>query len=251
MKELLIASFVFVCLTGVSLGVLLSHSKLPEHHRQDDTQNVVRSIAGIFVVMTSLVLGLMLNSAKNKFDVINKDVHAFATELILLDRALRAYGPDAKDARARLAAYVQRASDGRWTTGNPTNPSDATSERLLDDLGGTLRALKPASDADTMIWNDARQAYRNVLALRWALVEQAEGSIPLPLLGLVVAWLVLVFGSFGYRAPANLVVTISFVTASALVAGALYLIVDMDEPFKGPIHISSAPLQRVVVEMSK
>lgn len=85
----------------------------------------------------------------------------------------------------------------------------------------------------------------------WALVERAEGSIPLPLLGLVIAWLVLIFGSFGYLAPRNLVVAISFVGASALVSGALYLIVDMDEPFKGPIQISSAPLQRVLAEISK
>jgi hypothetical protein len=37
---------------------------LPAYYRHDDTLNVVRLIANIFVVMTSLVLGLMINSAK-------------------------------------------------------------------------------------------------------------------------------------------------------------------------------------------
>jgi hypothetical protein len=106
MKEAFLAFFVFVCLTGASLGVLLFHGRLPEHHRQDDTQNVVRLIANIFVVMTSLVLGLMLNSAKSKFDNIN--VHTFATGLILLDRSLSSYGADANEARRRLLVYVQR-----------------------------------------------------------------------------------------------------------------------------------------------
>jgi hypothetical protein len=101
------------------------------------------------------------------------------------------------------------------------------------------------------IWNDARELYRKVLALRWTLVEQAEGSMPLPLLGIVIAWLVLVFASFGYRAPCNLVVVGSFVGASALVSGALYMILDMDEPFRGPISISPAPLQRVLFEVNK
>jgi hypothetical protein len=64
MKEALLALFVFVCLLGASLGVLFFHGKLPAHYRHDDTLNVVRLIANIFVVMTSLVLGLMINSAK-------------------------------------------------------------------------------------------------------------------------------------------------------------------------------------------
>ena len=251
MNEILVACFVFVCLTGASLGVLLLHGKLPAHHRHDETQNTVRLVTNIFVVMTSLVLGLMVNSAKTRFEGINRDVHAFATDLILLDRMLRQYGPDANDTRQRLVAYVKRAADGRWTTGDPVHTSDVTSEQLLNDVGSSLRALSPSNDTQRSIWNDARDQYRKALELRWTLVEQAEGSIPTPLLGMVIAWLVLVFGSFGYRAPCNLVVVISFVAASALISCALYLIVDMDEPFKGPIQISSAPLQRVMAEISK
>jgi hypothetical protein len=38
---------------------------------------VVRRIANIFAVMTSLVPGLMINSGKGRFDGINRDVHTF------------------------------------------------------------------------------------------------------------------------------------------------------------------------------
>ena len=214
-------------------------------------QKVVRLIANIFVVMTSLVLGLMINSAKSRFDNINRDVHTFATDLILLDRLLSQYGSDASDTRRRLVIYVERASDGTWTTGDPLLVSDRTSEQLLTDVGDSMRALKPTDDARLSIWNDARQQYRRVIELRWALVEQAEGSIPAPLLVMVVAWLVLIFGSFGYRAPRNAVVLTSFVLASALISGALYLIVDMDAPFGGPIQVSSAPLQRAMAEIRR
>jgi hypothetical protein len=250
MKEVFLAGIVFACLTGASLGVLFSHGRLPAHHKHDDTQNAVRLVANIFVVMTSLVLSLMISSAKARFEGINRDVHAFATDLIILDRMLLLYGADADDSRRRLVAYVRRAADGRWTTGDPVHTSDVTSEQLLNDVGRSLRALNPANDAQLAIWSDAREQYRKVLELRWALVEQAEGSIPGPLLGMVIAWLVLVFGSFGYKAPRNAVVVLSFVAASALISGALYLIVDMDEPFKGPIQISSGPLQRAMVEIA-
>jgi hypothetical protein len=251
MTEILIAALVFVCLTAASLGVLLSQGKLPAHHRHDDTQNVVRLVANIFVVMTSLVLGLMINTAKSRFDGVNRDLHVFATNLIVLDRTLRSYGAEANDTRQRLLAYVTRAGDGTWTAGDPVRTSDPTSEQLLNSVGESLAALKPADDSRQFAWRDARDQYRKVLELRWALVEQAERSIPAPLLTLVIAWLVLVFGSFGFRAPQNAVVVTCFVLASALISGALYLIVDMDEPFKGPIQISSAPLQRVLAEIRK
>jgi hypothetical protein len=251
MNEALFALLIFLCLTGASLGTLFLHTRLPARHREDDTQNVVRLIANIFVVMTSLVLGLMINSAKGRYDGINRDVHAFATNLILLDRLLVLYGPGASETRQQLHAYAERASNGKWTSEDPLLVSDKTSEQLLDAVGGGLRGLKPADNAQLSVWNDAREQYRKVVEVRWALLEQADGSIPTPLLGMVVAWLVLIFGSFGFRAPRNLVTAGCFVLASVLITGALYLIVDMDAPFDGPIQISAAPLQRVMAEMRR
>lgn len=83
------------------------------------------------------------------------------------------------------------------------------------------------------------------------MLEQSEGAIPAPLLAMVVTWLVLIFGSFGFRAPRNAVVVTSFLVAAALMSGTLYLILDLDAPFSGPIAISHAPLQRVLAEMRR
>ena len=74
---------------------------------QEDTRTTVRLVANLFVVMTSLVLGLMLNSAKNTLETDNRNVHALATDLILLDRTMRALGPQAGEARQHLDEYVQ------------------------------------------------------------------------------------------------------------------------------------------------
>ncbi|MGI8526720.1 MAG: DUF262 domain-containing protein [Pseudolabrys sp.] len=68
---------------------------------------------------------------------------------------------------------------------------------------------------------------------------------------LLAAWLILIFASFGFRAPRNAVVVVSFVVSSALIAGALYLILDMDVPFDGTIQVSPAPLARAVAEMER
>jgi hypothetical protein len=114
-----------------------------------------------------------------------------------------------------------------------------------------LTALQPADAARGSLLEDAHQHLQKVVELRWALIEQSEGTIPRPLIVMLVAWLVLIFASFGFRAPRNAITIETFVVSAALIAGALYLILDMDVPFSGPIQISSAPLQRALVELQQ
>src|SRR5262245_15266323 len=110
MPENVAAVIIFVCLASASLGSLVIYRRLPSHHREDETLNVLRMIANIFVVMTSLVLGLMLNSAKNTLESVDRNVHALAANLIVLDRSLRNYGPDTGATRQDLLAYAQGAA---------------------------------------------------------------------------------------------------------------------------------------------
>jgi hypothetical protein len=244
--EFFVASLIFLCLLAASLGALAIYDKLPRYHLEDDTYQVVRLTAGIFVVMTSLVLGLLINSAKNKFEVNDRNLHAFATELILLERTLRQYGPDAADSRQRLRAYVQRVLDNTWPAKGPAIIDDGVAERLLDDVELGLNAIRPRDTERTELWLDAKRRLQKVIELRWDLVEGAGGAIPAPLLGMLVAWLMLIFASFGYRAPKNMVVVTTFGLAALLISGSLYLTMDMDTPFDGPMHISPKPLQRTI-----
>ncbi|WP_292076486.1 hypothetical protein [Mesorhizobium sp.] len=42
-----------------------------------------------------------------------------------------------------------------------------------------------------------------------------------------------------------------FVISAALVATAIYLIMEMDQPFSGPIQISPAPFQKAPAELKQ
>jgi hypothetical protein len=250
LQEVLIALAIFTCLTGASIGTLLLHGKLPVHYRQEETSNVVRLIANLFVVLTSLVLGLMINSAKNTYEDVDHNVHVIATEMILLDRTLRQYGPETNDTRRHLLAYAQRA----LLPNVPRDPDplvigDKTAEALLVDVGTSLAAITPPDANHVAILQDARDHYHKVVGLRWDLVEQAEGTIPWPLIFMVVAWLVLIFASFGYRAPRNRVVVGSLVIAAALASASIYLVLDMDVPFEGLINVPRTPIARVIAEI--
>jgi len=251
MDEALVGVAIFACLAGAALVSLFIYERFPVHHRQEDTSAVVRLAANLFVVMSSLVLGLMINSAKNTFETIDHNVHDFATQLILLDRSLRQYGPETDTARASLGAYLQRLVDATSATQKTPAVANRLSELLLNKVGDELAALTPPEARHAAALQSATQQLQKVIEERWVLVEQSDGMIPAPLIALLVAWLTLIFASFGFRAPRNATVVGTFIVSAALVASAIYLILDMDAPFSGPIQVSSAPLQRALAELTQ
>ncbi len=212
----------------------------------DDTHNVVRLAAGVFALTTSLVLGLLLNSAKNTFESTDRNVHAFATELILMDRTLRQYGPETADARQRLAAYVRQALASTWPAKGPTHIDDSTAEQLLDAFGVSVRAIVPDA-AREELWHDLQQDLHEVVKQRWALVEETEGTLPAPLIALLAApahpdlrelWLQGVsamLSSWGLSCCRPCSSRRPFTSPWTWT------------PFDGPIHISSELLQRVIM----
>jgi hypothetical protein len=80
-------------------------------------------------------------------------------------------------------------------------------------------------------------------------VEQSEGTIPAPLIGMLIAWLTIIFASYGYRAPRNAVVISMILISAMLISASLYLVLDMDLPFKGPVRISYQPYYRALREI--
>lgn len=251
MAEIVIAIIVFTGLAGAALAAMFVSPRLDQRHRDDETSAVVRLIAGIFVVMTSLVFGLMINSARGTYTTIDASVHTFGTQLILLDRTLRGYGIQGRDARASLVAYVQEAITNPARAEGTAADRPDTAGAALDALGNVLYAMEPADGFHETLLADARQQYRRIVEQRWAIVEQSEGTIPAPLIVMLVSWLVLIFGSFGYRAPRNRVVIGSLLVSATLIAGAFYLVLNMNVPFSGLIQISDEPLRRALTEMQR
>ena len=129
--------------------------------------------------------------------------------------------------------------------------SSRTAEGLLNEVARDLRTLTPADADQTALRLRAEQRLESVIEMRWALIEQSEGSIPKPLIVLVGAWLMLIFASFGYCAPPNMVVIASLIIASLLIASAIYLTLDMEGPFDGPMQVSSDPLIRAIAELQQ
>jgi ABC-type Na+ efflux pump permease subunit len=82
------------------------------------------------------------------------------------------------------------------------------------------------------------------------LIEHAESSIEPVFLVILVTWITLIFVSFGYNAPVNATVVISFLICAGALAACLFVIVEMDGPFDGVIAISSRPMRDALAHMT-
>jgi hypothetical protein len=67
----------------------------------------------------------------------------------------------------------------------------------------------------------------------------------------LIAWIVLIFVSFGYNAPFNPTVTTAFLICAAALAACLLIITEMDTPFSGLIVVSSHAMRDALAHMSR
>jgi hypothetical protein len=240
---------ILACLLAASLGSLALHRRFPSRRHDEATLAVVRLTANVFVVMTSLVLGLLINSAKNTLEAVDRNIHAFAADLVVLDRWLQRCGADADAARQRLFAYAEHA--GRMIDDSQGAAADRDGEKLLGDLGTSIDALNPRDAEQRAAVANAQQQFLRLTELRWLIASTTRGTIPMSLVALVVASLMLVFASYAWRAPSNAAVVASFLVASLLLTAAIVLILDMDRPFTGPVRVSADPVLRATADMRR
>jgi hypothetical protein len=73
----------------------------------------------------------------------------------------------------------------------------------------------------------------------------------MPYLIVLVFWLSLIFVSFSLFAPTNSTVIGILLACALSVAGAIFLILELDRPFQGLLQISSAPLTNTLVHLGK
>src|SRR5215469_15350783 len=92
-------------LSGILLGVLLRRA-LPKHHLSKDSQDVVRLGVGLVATLAALVLGLLIAAAKSSFDTQTTQVTQITADIVLLDRLLAQYGPEARPIRQQMRSVI-------------------------------------------------------------------------------------------------------------------------------------------------
>lgn len=251
MNPILISSLVFLGVFGAGLLSLLLRSWLPSHHLNAGTKDTVRIAMALVATMVALVLGLLIASAKATYDTKTTEVTAMGAKIAFLDRLLEMYGPEASEARVRLRQAVQRMTEDLWpqtTSGRPRMDPDTTSAEAAYHA---IQGLSPQNESQRELKAKAMEVGYDFGQVRWLLLAQAGSTISTPLLVIVVCWLAILFFSFGLFSPSNGTVIAALLLAALSVAGAIFLVAELDQPFGGLIRISSQPITSALVHAAK
>ncbi len=83
-----------------------------------------------------------------------------------------------------------------------------------------------------------------MLETRWLLIAQAQHTIPMTFLVVLLFWLTMLHIGFGLLAARNATVITVLLISALSVSGAIFLILEMNQPLNGMIKVSSAPLRK-------
>jgi hypothetical protein len=242
---------VFALVFGSALLAMFVHRVLPEEHLSSDSKDVVKLGIALVATMSALVLSLLVASAKSAFDTRSSQLTQASADIVLLDRALARYGPETTEARSLLqrsvASIIERFWPAAGTKPITIDPGASPVEALYDKI----EALTPQSDAQRSMQSEALTLATDMARTRLLLFEHLGASIPVPFLVVLVFWLCIIFASFGLFAPRNATVIAVLCVCALSVAGAIFLILELDRSFEGLLQVSSAPLPAALAQLGR
>lgn len=242
------------CLALTSSGAIVGHlfaRSLPDHHLTPEARQTVSVSIAVVGTLSALVLGLLLSSANRSFSDRQDSVVKLATQMIQSYDLLTRFGPEANEARSRLRTWGESKHRQLFPAAGGQVPGDAEVYVLLEQAQEALLALKPRDDRQRWLQSQALQISSAIVETRWLLEERPEGNIPDLFVYLVVFWLTLVFTSFGLCSPTNGTALTIVVLCSFAVSSGIMMILELDTPLTGVLHISDRAMWDALAHMAR
>jgi hypothetical protein len=229
-----------VILASALIGMFL-RSRLPEHHLTGDSKDVIKLATALIATMSALVLALLFSSTRTSFEHISAAVSRLTADVVELDDLMREYGPEAEPIRKALRGEMQPLVDSIWQENAAARGAKPTAG-YNEPVHFMIRELHPANPVQASTQARALQVIADFSQTRLSLVAQPADSISSTFVFVLIIWLMFIFAVFSMSSPPNatlgIVLGICILSASA----AIYLILELAQPFDGLMQLSSAGL---------
>jgi len=208
------------------------------------SRDFYKATRNVIVGLAAITLGLHISTAKISFDKKAEELKTQASKVILLDRVLTNYGPEANDVKRALREVlmneikqIQLASDDNIAM------IGAIRAASLETLRPQLLNLRPKDDAHTWLKNTALGLGQDITGSRWKIYEELGSNIQWQLVVVLGIWLMGIFFNLGLIAPYHWLAVCGLLATAIFVAFAIFITLELDMPYHGSISISAAPLQ--------
>ena len=202
--------------------------------------------------ITALVLGLLISNANTSFIARSSEVTTLSADILRLDQMLRMYGPEGNPARGKLLQFAMRKTNDLF----PTNLKDVrvnneNTYETLQQVEYLMLELEPPDARRQWFLQQALLHAAKIGNTHWLLGQEAGQGTPKVFVALLVFWLSLLFASFGLFAPRNLLTALTLVLCAMAVSGGVEMILELEQPFAGVLHISPASMHRTVDSLNE
>jgi hypothetical protein len=216
------------------------------------SREAMRLVMVLVVVTVALVLALLVASAHAIQRQHESQLKELSADIVLLDRTLRLYGPDAQAVRQGMHEVARRTHEAMWPpTGRPVPLGMPATQNATQDVIQQLAALPAATDRQRLLQGRALH-HADAIAKSHLLISAGLVTpIPWAFLAVLTLWISVLFFGFGLIARFSAGVAAALFMGAFSVAGAIFLILDMSEPYGGFLRISDEPLRGAIADVRR
>lgn len=228
-------------LLSTGLGLLLRH-QLPERHLSGDSKEVIKLATALVGTMSALVIALLFASTRASYEATGSQISQLTANVIELDRILKGLGDEGVALRKVLRDDVKTLADSIWQS-EAGNSTKAIAEEV--SVVGKLRQL--VTQDPRGVWQARALAVSDALAqIQLAIQSHPPDSMSKPFVFLLVLWLCFIFATFAMSSAPNMTLLCVLFFCALSAASAIYLILELGQPFEGLMQVPSAPLRNAL-----
>jgi hypothetical protein len=253
MSSTLLAIAVAVVTFASGLLGLYLQRRLPKTHMSGGSKDMILAVIGLLTLLLALVLGTLVGNTYAFFAMQKSELETMASRALLVDQALAQYGPEAKPARSLMKEALTQSHDLFWR-GADADPAELKVDVALHRWEPVASALN-ALDPKTPVQKDALAAAKSNLALmeqtRLLMSLQLSSPVAWSLVTSVILWSMFLFCGFGVLSGTNPTTIIALGLGAISVASAMFLILDLTQPYSGLFRVPASSLEQTIEAIDK
>ena len=235
---------------SVWLGQVLRR-RLPDHHLAGDSKEVIRLATALIGTMAAVVLALLFSSTRSSYEITNHNVARLTAGIMELDTLLEEYGgTDSAALRRVLRADIERTVAAIWRDDAQITPQLVQPAAPRDTVLYRLRQLVPADPLQVSLQARALAVSTDLDQTRLTLFAQPPDSLAKPFILVLVLWLCFIFATFSMSSSANPTLVVVLLACALAASTAIYLILELGQPFDGLLQIPSDALRTALKPVS-
>ena len=224
---------------------------LPEHHTADRSRDMIGGVVGLLTLLLALVLGLLIWTAYGVSTTQQNELNLLSARALEYNLELTQYGPEAKKGRDLLRTDLVWAHEQFWGEGDAQAQAYEASLANVGAVSNFLASLKPETDIQRQLLAAAGAHYATIGETRLLMSLQLVNPVSWPLIITVTAWSCLLALGFGMLSRLNAATLVALACGSLAIASAIFLILELSQPYTSALRISPAGLEQVILDLDK